>query len=154
MKNLKFILIYISLGLIFHLEARAGEAVTSDEAREYVKQVGITTFVKEIASTMSANAPQKIDAVTTLISAFANGDIINIAFEVSDSKKITKKMAGTAGWESEIVMKKTKKTLCSSPVSSVLIKEFDVTYNHRYLAKDGNYILSFDVDKDTCKLLK
>lgn len=143
----KFILLYISLGLIFHFESNAGEAVTSDEVREYVKRVGVTTFVKESASTMAANAPQKVDAVTTLISAFANGDIINIAFEVSNPQKVTKKAT-------EKIIKNKQKTLCSSPVSSVLIKEFDVTYSYRYLEKDGKYIFSFDVDKDTCKLLK
>lgn len=124
-------------------------AVTEDEARKAIKQIGgVEKFLKEISATLAKNAPQRLDSETTFISAFVNGEKINLThelFNISSKKEVKNSIAA-------IIVNQEQK-LCSSPVSSVAIKEFHATYHYLYLGKNGIYLFDFDVDEKSCKRL-
>jgi hypothetical protein len=141
--------LYIIQFIIVAFVITEAYAVTEDEARKAIKQIGgVEKFLKEISATLAKNAPQRLDSETTFISAFANGEKINLThelFNISSKKEVKNSISAIIGNQ--------EKKLCSSPVSSIAIKEFHASYHYLYLGKNGTYLFDFDVDEKSCKRL-
>jgi hypothetical protein len=136
------------LTFIFSIFALNAYALEDNDVRRAVKQVGgVEAFIKTVSETMAKNTPQQLDKDTQLISVLANGSTINLLHVATNMK--AKQEILDKNFIPNLIKFQTNK-LCTSPVSKVLINEFDATYHYQYIGNTGENLFTFSVKRKNC----
>jgi hypothetical protein len=147
MKN-PILLLTLTTSLFFM--SSQSSAISPSEVRLVVTQSGgAEKFLKLTIANMVKDAPTRLDSDTTLLSGLALGLSAALDHQVTsvDSKKQWDRLRLDAR---PIIAYQTNK-VCSGAVLSVLLKEYGVTLNYRYYAKNGERLFSFEVEKKDCR---
>jgi hypothetical protein len=125
---------------------------TPVQVRSIVKQVGgIENLLKEVAKNTLKNLPLKVDNELEIISVFALNTSLNYQaklvliqkIEIENISELRNRMYNAA-----------VRRMCTLPISSVAITEFDAVYKYTVFDKSDIFILTYEIDKKKCLTLK
>lgn len=141
-------LLFPAILFLLPLPCTAGKSM-SDQVRMGIREAGgIEQLLSNIAARAAKKAPQMINSETEFIGMASFGKtMVNYSRLVNYSKA---EVTNLTAWRSNTIQDNSR-AICSSPISSVLINEHDVTYEYIVYAKDKQYIFGYVVDRSACR---
>lgn len=138
----------IILLIVLLLPVNAHADYTPSQVRKAVKHYGgIENFLKKIAEQTNANLPMNLDYATDMLSVIAVGRTLNYVVQL---KNHSVNQIEDIKYFREIILKNARNLMCTQPVSSVAITEFNAVYKYSVVDKTNRYVTSYEISKTEC----
>lgn len=127
-------------------------AATPEQIRMALRQSNnpdqlVTQFVQAGASAAAKQAPMLIDANSELTGAAAIGKTLIYYVRLVNHKRSD--IVDLQEFRRQVSTKNAP-SVCSAPISSILIGEYDAEYKYMVYSKDKEYIFEYSFNKITC----
>lgn len=127
----------------------AASSYTPAQVRAAIKQAGTPErFLAAISTNTAKTSGQMIDAQTQLIGSAATGmSLVYYVRYINREKKDYPDLLATRRSVASLV----SPSVCTAPVSSILIKEYGAEYKYMIYSASREYLFEYSLNKESCE---
>lgn len=125
-------------------------AISPPEVRQAITQSGgAEKFLKMMVANMVKDAPVRLDSQTLLISGLSLGTSAHLDHQITGVR--TKAEWKQQRYDAQLIIDYQTNKVCSGEVLALMLREYGVTLNYRYYAKNGELLFAFEVGRKNCR---